>query len=68
VDWARARIRADFDPGGAVGQGSANRNGNDGTVTRFDPKTADVKHIEVGGTPTDLAAGAGGVWVAVKAT
>lgn len=39
----------------------------DGTVDRVDPKTLDVKHIDAGGVPTALAAGEGGVWVAVEA-
>jgi tRNA A-37 threonylcarbamoyl transferase component Bud32 len=39
----------------------------DGTVTRVDPATLNVETIEVGGVPTDVAAGEGAVWVAVDA-
>jgi len=40
-------------------------NARDRTVTRIDPRTLDVKTIEVGGAPTSIAAGEGGVWVTV---
>ena len=36
-----------------------------GTVTRIDPATFDLKTIDVGGRPTDVAAGLDGVWVTV---
>ncbi len=39
----------------------------DGTVTRYELATADVETIDVGGTPYGIAAGGGGVWVAVSA-
>ena len=32
----------------------------------IDAKTLNVKTIEVGGTPADVAVGAGGVWVTVN--
>jgi tRNA A-37 threonylcarbamoyl transferase component Bud32 len=40
-------------------------NTRDHTVTRIDPETLDVRTIEVGGTPTDITADEGAVWVAV---
>jgi streptogramin lyase/tRNA A-37 threonylcarbamoyl transferase component Bud32 len=40
-------------------------NQRDGTVTRIDPATLDVRTIDVGGIPTDVAAGEGAVWVTV---
>ena len=39
--------------------------GRDGTVTRIDPATLDLKTIDLGGAATDVAVGLGGVWVAV---
>jgi streptogramin lyase/tRNA A-37 threonylcarbamoyl transferase component Bud32 len=38
----------------------------DGTVTRFDPATADVRTIDIGGTPTGIGAGDDAVWVGVR--
>jgi hypothetical protein len=35
-------------------------------VTRYDLATADLETIDVGGTPHDLAAGGGAVWVGVS--
>jgi serine/threonine-protein kinase len=40
----------------------------DGTLTRYEAASADLKTIDVGGTPTGLAAGEGAVWVAVEAS
>jgi tRNA A-37 threonylcarbamoyl transferase component Bud32/streptogramin lyase len=37
----------------------------DGTITRVDPATSNIETIDVGGIPTDIAAGPDGVWVAV---
>jgi streptogramin lyase len=37
----------------------------DGTVTRIDPTTFDVKPIALGGAATHVAVGEGAVWVAV---
>jgi streptogramin lyase len=38
----------------------------DATVTRFDPVTADVKTIDIGGTPTGIGTGPDAVWVGVR--
>jgi YVTN family beta-propeller protein len=36
----------------------------DGTVSRIDPRSAEVvDQIDVGGRPREVAVGAGGVWV-----
>ena len=54
--------------GMAVGEGAVwVANSRDGTVTRYDPKTADVQTIVVGGTPAAIAVGAGSVWVTTDA-
>ena len=37
----------------------------DGTLTRYDPSSADLRTLDVGGTPTGLAVGDDSVWVAV---
>jgi virginiamycin B lyase len=42
-------------------------NSRDGTVTRYDPPTADITTIRVGGSPIAIAAGEGRVWVATVA-
>jgi hypothetical protein len=42
-------------------------NSRDGTVTRYEPKTADISTIKVDGTPVNLAVGEGGVWVVTQA-
>jgi YVTN family beta-propeller protein len=39
-------------------------NGLDGTVSRIEPKTYDLRTIDVGGRPAGLAFGAGSLWVA----
>jgi streptogramin lyase len=39
----------------------------DGTVTRFDPATADLRTIDVGGAAHEIAVGDDAVWVAVDA-
>jgi YVTN family beta-propeller protein len=40
----------------------------DGTVSRIDPRTAEVvDEIDVGGRPHEVAVGAGGVWVTADA-
>jgi serine/threonine-protein kinase len=52
----------------AVGAGSVwVANTRDRTVTRYDPRTADITTIPVGGTPTSIAVGDGAVWVGVEA-
>ena len=38
----------------------------DGTLTRYDVASADLKTIEVGGAPRDMAIGGGAVWAAVE--
>ena len=40
---------------------------DDRTLSRIDPRTDSVRTIGVGAIPTDLVAGAGGVWVGVGA-
>jgi DNA-binding beta-propeller fold protein YncE len=51
----------------AVGAGSVwTGNTRDGTVSRIDPTTFDVKTVDVGGTPEDLAVGLDGAWVVVQ--
>ncbi len=42
--------------------------GRDSTLTRYDPVSADLKTIDIGGTPHDMVVGADSVWVAVEAT
>jgi hypothetical protein len=49
---------------GAVWAGA----GRDGTLTRYDLASADLKTIEIGGAPRDLAIGGGAVWAAVEVT
>jgi serine/threonine-protein kinase len=39
----------------------------DGTVTRVDPATADLKTVDVGGVPRDIAFANGALWVSVDA-
>ena len=41
-------------------------NARDGTVSRIDTATLDVKPIEVGGIPSDVAFGQRGVWVLTR--
>jgi serine/threonine protein kinase len=67
TDGVGGTIRVGRTPGAiALGGGyvwAANQ--RDGTVTRIDPVSLDVRTIEVGGIPTDVAAGEGAVWVTV---
>ena len=51
----------------AVGAGSVWVASGDGTVSRIDPNSGRVvATITVGGTPEDVAVGAGAVWVTVE--
>ena len=38
----------------------------DGTLTRYDPVSADLKTLEIGGNPRNLAIGGGAVWATVE--
>ncbi len=42
-------------------------NTRDGTVSRIDPKTNDVKTIEIGNAPAGITVYRGRVWVSVQA-
>jgi serine/threonine protein kinase len=73
VDAASNRLAETFPTGRlplavAVGFGAVwVANSRDGTVTRYDPSTANISTIRVGGTPVSLAVGEGGVWVVTQA-
>jgi serine/threonine protein kinase len=73
VDAASNKLAETFPTGRlplglAVGFGAVwVANSRDGTVTRYDPSTADISTIRVGGTPISLAVGEGGVWVVTQA-
>jgi DNA-binding beta-propeller fold protein YncE len=73
VDAASNRLAETFPTGRlplgiAVGFGAVwVANSRDGTVTRYDPSTADISTIRVGGTPVALATGEDGVWVVTQA-
>jgi serine/threonine protein kinase len=73
VDAASNRLAETFPTGRlplgiAVGFGAVwVANSRDGTVTRYDPTTADITTIRVGGKPVAVAVGEGGVWVVTQA-
>jgi hypothetical protein len=47
---------------GAVWVGAS----RDGTLTRYDLASADLRTIEIGGAPRDLALGGGAAWASVE--